>query len=243
MPTMNIFQNKVAIVTGASSGIGRATSLELAKKGTVVCLVGRNRKMLEKTARDIKNTPTHIYQIDLLNDKNLEKFVIRFKRDFNRLDFLIHSAGVITLGPFKTASIKDFDLQYKVNVRAPYLLTQLLLPFIKKCKGQIVFLNSTACLSPSINNGQYAATKAALKAVADSLRMEVNKDGIRVLSIFPGRTATPMQSYISKVEGKKYHPTHLIQPDDIATLIVHILNVPQTAQTTDIVIKPLKKSL
>lgn len=243
MLTMNIFQDKVAIVTGASSGIGRATSLELAKKGTVVCLVGRNRKMLEKTARDIKNALVHIYQADLLDDKDLEEFFHHFRKDFNRLDFLIHSAGIITLGSLATASITDFDLQYKVNVRAPYLLTQTLLPFIKKCKGQIVFINSSASLHPNAINSQYAATKAALKAVADSLRMEVNKDGIRVLSIFPGRTASPMQSYVHKVEGKRYFPLHLIQPTDLATIIINSLDLPKTIEITDIVARQLKKSI
>jgi NADP-dependent 3-hydroxy acid dehydrogenase YdfG len=90
--------------------------------------------------------------------------------------------------------------------------------------------------------GQYAATKHALRAVADSLRAEVNPAGVRVLSVFLGRTATPMQATVHQMEGRAYRPELLIQPQDVATLVLNTLSLPRTAEVTDIHLRPMIKS-
>jgi short-subunit dehydrogenase len=133
------------------------------------------------------------------------------------------------------------DQQFGVNVRGPYALTQAFLPLLRSSRGQIVFINSTAGLSAGPNVGQYAATKHALKAITDSLREEVNPDGIRVLSIFNGRTATPMQAAVHVAEGRDYCPEKLIQPDDVASVVVHALSLPKTAEITDVQMRPFAK--
>jgi len=92
------------------------------------------------------------------------------------------------------------------------------------------------------NVGQYAATKHALKAVADSLRDEVNPDGVRVLSIFAVRTASAMQETIHRLENKVYDSQLFLQPEDIASVVVNALTLPRTAEVTDIYIRPLVKS-
>jgi len=126
-------------------------------------------------------------------------------------------------------------------VRGPYLLTQCLLPLLRRRPGQVVFINSSAGLTARANVGQYAATKHALKAVADSLRDEVNRDGVRVLSVFPGRTATPTQEALHRLEGRPYRPERLLQPADVAAVVVHALGLPRTAEVTEIKIRPLVK--
>jgi NADP-dependent 3-hydroxy acid dehydrogenase YdfG len=141
------------------------------------------------------------------------------------------------------ASIDDLDRQYTVNVRAPYFLSQRLLPFLIAACGQIVFINSSVGLSvkrPEV--GQYAATKHALRAIADSVREEVNAKGVRVLSVYLGRTATPMQRALYSQEGKVYHPETLLQPEDVATVIVQVLMLPATAEVTEMSIRPAIKS-
>jgi short-subunit dehydrogenase len=115
------------------------------------------------------------------------------------------------------------------------------LPLLKMQKGQIVFINSSVGLVSKANLSQYAATKHALRAFADSLREEVNEMGIRVLSVFPGRTATPMQEMIFNWEGKDYPPTRLLQPQDVAAVVIHALSLPRTAEVTDISIRPMAK--
>jgi NADP-dependent 3-hydroxy acid dehydrogenase YdfG len=108
-------------------------------------------------------------------------------------------------------------------------------------QGQIVFINSSAGLTAKAGAGQYAATKFALKAIADSLRAEVNALGLRVLSVYPGRTASPMQAAIYKMEGKAYNPERLLQPEDVAACVINALSLPRTAEVTDIQVRPLVK--
>jgi NADP-dependent 3-hydroxy acid dehydrogenase YdfG len=108
--------------------------------------------------------------------------------------------------------------------------------------GSVVFINSSAGLATRANISQYSATKHALKAVADSIRAELNSDGVRVLSVYPGRTAGPQQEAIHKAEGKTYNPELLMQPADIARILVDALKVNRTAEVTDISIRPMRKT-
>ena len=185
------FSQQVALVTGASSGIGRAIATGLAAAGSDLCLAGRNLEALNQLEARLRPSASSVrsYRVDLSVDEEIEALRKSVEADFNRLDILVHSAGVLALAPLETARICDFDWQFRVNVRAPTLLTQALLPLLKKRKGQIAFVNSSVGLASKADNSQYAATKHALRAVADSLRDEVNHLGVRVLSVYPGRTA------------------------------------------------------
>src|SRR5207244_6434628 len=156
------------------------------------------------------------YQADLGLDSDITRLVASLKQDVKAIDTLVHSAGVIRLSSFESSSPDELDWHYKVNLRAPYLLTQGLLPMIKARQGQIVFLNSTAGLRAGAKASQYASTKHALKAVADSLREEVNSAGIRVMSLFLGRTASPMQASVDEMEHRKYGPELLLPPEERA---------------------------
>jgi NADP-dependent 3-hydroxy acid dehydrogenase YdfG len=105
-----------------------------------------------------------------------------------------------------------------------------------------VFINSTQGLRAAAGVGQYAATKHAMKAIADGLRDEVNGDGVRVTSIFLGRTATELQRAVFEAEGRKYPPGRLIQPADVADLVLFLLRLPRTSEATDIVLRPTQKA-
>jgi short-subunit dehydrogenase len=236
------FTGKTAIVTGASRGIGESIATALAARGTNLCLLGRNEKSLMQLADRIAGpNRVRVYRCDLAVPEQIENFAADFRRDFDSVDFLIHCAAIIALGPTQKSTVDTLDLQFSINVRAPYILTQALLPMLRSSRGQIVFINSTAGLSAEANSGQYAATKHALKALADSLRKEVNADGIRVLSVFNGRTATPMQAAVHAAEGRAYRPEKLIQPDDIASVVIHALGLSKTAEITDVQIRPFAK--
>jgi len=237
-------EDQIAVITGSSSGIGKSIALGLAKQGVQLCLLGRNLEKLEVVAEmSRKDSPlVKCYCIDLTKDEDIKKLQEKLNIDFEKIDLLIHSAGVIFLGKLEFSSVKDFDRQYKTNVRAPFLLTQTLLPILRFGKGQIVFINSSAGLKAGVNNGQYAATKSALKVIADSFRNELNVEEIRVLSVYPGRTATAMQETVSKMEGKEYHPELLLQSEDIATTVVNALRMPRSAEITNIHIRPFLKS-
>jgi len=240
---MTVFHNQVAVVTGASSGIGRALAMGLATQGAKLCLLGRKLDQLLAIAKIAEETSPQVvcYQLDLTLDEDIQQIQARLEVDYGQVDLLIHSAGVITLGEVKTAPVADFDWQYRTNVRSPYLLTQALLPQLISSQGQIVFINSSAGLTAKAGVGQYAATKHALKAIADSLRSEVNTLGVRVLSVFPGNTASPMQAAICEIAGKAYNPERLIQPEDVAAVAINALRLPRTAEVTDIQVRPFLK--
>lgn len=240
-----LLENQVAIVTGASGGIGQAIALALAAEGATLGLIGRNVKKLEGVAKAAYRTTAaraHTYPKDLTSDDDLRKLKEDLRRDFDRVDLVIHSAGCFFQGPLETASVKRLDLQYLANVRGPYALTQALLPMLKASKGQIAFINSSVIYNSRANVCQFAATQHALKAIADCLRQEVNHAGVRVLSVFPGRTATPRQENIHRQEDKVYRPEMLIQPQDVASVLVNALSLPRTVEVTDITMRPLLKS-
>jgi short-subunit dehydrogenase len=179
---------------------------------------------------------------DLAKDDEIEGLRHRIADTHERLDILVHCAGVIDQGKLAEAPISSLDRQYQVNVRGPLLLTQLLWPLLKKPRGQMVFVNSSAGLSVRARSGQYAATKRAFKALADTLREEVNSDGVRVLNVFPGRTATQLTAKLYAEEGRPYDPDVLLQPEDVASVVVHALSLPWTAEVTEISIRPMLKS-
>jgi NADP-dependent 3-hydroxy acid dehydrogenase YdfG len=235
-------KDRTCLVTGASSGIGRAIALALASVGARVCAVARRRDELEATANRATGTGRFVfYEADLVGDGEPGRLAKALLSREDGVDVLVHSAGTISLGGVETASVRDLDRQYAVNVRAPYLLTQALLPALRASEGQVVFINSTVGLAAKANVAQYAATKHALKAIADSLREEINPHGVRVVSVYPGRTATPLQAGIHAIEGKAYDPERLIQPEDVASVVLSALTLPRSTELTDLMVRPMLK--
>lgn len=234
---------RVALVTGAGSGIGRSIALALASHGFAVGLVGRTADRLQAVAEEARRTSPGVVWLpaDLSVDNQVAGLTHAVGTRFGRLDVLVHSAGGIRPGRVDQALVEDLDWQFRINLRAPFLLTQSLLPMLRASKGQIVFVNSAAALNPAASNGQYAATKAGLRTIADSLRMVVNPEGIRVLSVYPGRTASPMQAGVHQWEQRPYRPEMLMQPDDVANTVVAALLLPRSAEITDLMIRPMRK--
>lgn len=230
------------VVTGASAGIGQAIAVALAVAGATVFGVGRREDHLRAAAEVVKG-PGRIrpYPADLSDPTEIACVAERLCREASGVDVLVHSAGMYSRGPVETSSGDDFDLQYAINMRAPYLLTQALLPTLRASRGQIVFINSTIVFAPGANVGQFAATQHGLRALADALREEVNADGIRVASVYPGRTATPRQARIHALERKAYVPERMLQPSDVADVVLKILTVPRSAEVTDVRIRPMLK--
>jgi len=241
---MGTLAGQVAVVTGAGSGIGRAIAQALGSQGATVCLVGRTRQKLEATAAALgpDAPPAVTLPVDLVSDEQMDSLRAELERRFGRLDVLVLCAGEIAHGSVESAPVELFDKLYRANVRGNFRLIQGLLPLLKKGPGQIVVVNSSVGLSSRPNVGQFSATQHALKAVTDALRSEVNEHGIRVLSVYPGRVATPRMEAIYKKDGKEYKPELLLQAHDLASVILSVVILPRTAEVTDISIRPALKS-
>jgi short-subunit dehydrogenase len=240
---MITLKNQIAVVTGASSGIGRAIAAGLAVKGVKLCLLGRSVEKLRQLKEVLlQDSPrVEICKTDLTSEEDINTASSFVLQEYGAVDILVHSAGFLSFGPIEEAEPAGLDLHFKVNYFAPYQLTKSLLSALKEGRGQIVFLNSSAIQRAIPRLAQYSASKSALKAFADALREEVNPYGIRVLSIYPGQTATPMQRELYNKKGLDYNPEHLLQPDDIAEVVIHSLMVSNAAEITEIFIRPMQK--
>jgi len=236
---MTPVEGGAALVTGAGGGIGGAIVTELASRGVAVGLVGRRQAPLVRVAKTLGGSRHFVYEADLASDADVRATASSFVDRFGRLDLLVHSDGTHCTGLLEHADVHEFDRLWSTNVRSPFLLTQLLLPALRASFGQIVFINSSVGLRAPSGVGQFSATQHALRALADTLRAELNPEGIRVLSVFPGRTATERQRKIFRDEGRQYSPEKLLQPEDIATVVVDALALPRTAEVTDIQVRPM----
>lgn len=236
-------RGKVVVITGASGGIGEALAIQLAREGARLVLNGRSAEKLDLVAERARDLSPNVeaFAADLGEDDQVRVLADRALAAFGGVDVLIHSIGLFVGGSLANTPVEDLDRQYRINVHAPYLLTQALLPSLLSRQGQVVFVNSGAGYNPARAGWVgYAASKHALRALADGLREEVNKQGVRVLTVFPGRTATAMQEEVHRFEGRSYDPERFLQPRDVAAMVLNALALPRTAEVTDIHIRPMR---
>ena len=148
---MESLKDQIAVVTGASSGIGKAIALSIAEHGAEVCLVARRRELLDDVAKQVHalGSRGHACPADLTKDEDIRALGERCQKDFGRVNILVLCGGAIFHGLLAKASLADFDLMYRSNVRGHYLMIQTMLPLLRKSKGQIVFINSSAGLRSS----------------------------------------------------------------------------------------------
>ena len=223
---------QTAVITGASSGIGRAIAEDLARSGWRLHLLGRRMAALGGLSGDHT-----AWTCELRDDEAVDRTAAAIAQA-GPIDLLVHSAGVVTLGPIGQSPIADLDLNLAVNVRAPVLLTRLLLPSVVRARGQVVFINSGAGLTASAGWGHYAASKHAVRAIADSLREEVRSAGVRVMTCYPGRTATPMQQRVRQLEGQPYDADDYATAQDVARVVCEALALPRSAEVTELKVRP-----
>lgn len=231
-------EGTVALVAGASGDIGRAIAFQLLGVGAEVFMLGRDLARLRRPPPPEQAQGRYHFLVADLTDDGAAARLDAAIQPVGRLDVLVLSSGTYA----RSCEPSVFANQIAANLLGPYALIRHLLPLLIRSKGQIVFINSTQALKASNGVGQYAATKHAMKAVADSLRDEVNADGVRVMSIFLGRTAGERQCTIFATEGRPYRPERLVQPADVAQILLFSLQLPRTSEITDLVLRPMQKT-
>jgi short-subunit dehydrogenase len=220
------------LVTGAGSGIGQALADVLHARGDDLLLLARNEQRAGDLGR--RYPPADVRVADLAEPEGVAAVVA----DVDRLDAVVHAAGVVELGPVADLRPADLIAQLHVNLVAPTELTRALLPALRATRGQVVFLNSSAGLAANPGWSAYAASKFGLRAVADALRAEETGAGIRVTSVYLGRVATPMQEKVHRQEGIPYDAADWASPGSAAATIVHLLDLPPDSTVPDIRFRP-----
>lgn len=219
------------LVTGAGSGIGALVAAALLERGDEVHVVARSEQRATELAAQLPGAITLV--ADLAHPESVEALALP-----GRLDSVVHAAGVVQLGTVAELSVQDWAEQLRVNLVAPAALTRVALPALREARGTVVLVNSGAGLFAHPQWSAYAASKHGLRALADALRAEEAGHGVRVTSIYPGRTATPMQEQVHTQEGKEYDAADWIRPETVADAVLHVLDLPVDATVPDLTIKP-----
>lgn len=221
----------LALVTGASRGIGAEIAKQLAPTHRVL-LGGRDTEALARLAEQIPDaTPWPVELTD-------PAAVAEATREIDRLDVLVHSAGVADIASIENTPASMWQRLFEINVVAVAELTRLLLPALRLSHGQVVLINSGSGLRVNANWGAYAASKFALRAFGEALRLEEESHGIRVTSVHPGRTVTDMQRGVRTAEGGEFEAEKYLLPESVARAVLAAVSSSPDAHLTEISIRP-----
>jgi NADP-dependent 3-hydroxy acid dehydrogenase YdfG len=223
------------LVTGAGAGIGECVARRLAERGDELIVLARNEQRAAELTEALPGCTAMV--ADLADPARLTD-ALAGQQLPARLDSLLHVAGTVDLGAVGDLSAAVWRRTVDVNLLAPAELTRLCLPALRAARGHVVFVNSGAGLRANPQWAAYAASKHGLRALADSLRGEEREHGVRVTSVFPGRTATGMQAKVHEQEGRQYDPADWADPDSVATTILAALDLPRDAEVTDLRVNP-----
>jgi NADP-dependent 3-hydroxy acid dehydrogenase YdfG len=220
----------LALITGASRGIGKAIADALGDTHDLL-LGGRDEDALSSSAAELPSARP--WAVELTDQAALAAATA----DIDRLDVLVHSAGISRLGGLAELTAADWRESYELNVVAVAELTRLLLPALRAAAGQVVLINSGSGIKANPRWGAYAASKFALRAYGDVLRAEEEPNGLRVTSVHPGRTATDMQRDVRDFEGGPYAPEKYMRPSSVAAVVKAAIETPRDAHVHEIVIR------
>jgi len=228
-------RGRVALVTGASRGIGRAVAVTLAREGVQVALCARARDPLEETAAACgeHGVDTLVLPADLARPELTQGLVADTVARFGRLDFLVNNAGVFGGGAADRADLATWNRTIDVNLRSLMHLTRHALPAIEQqSRGAVVNIASVSGKQSHGGAADYCATKHAVVGFTGALFEDVRAHGVKVCAICPGFVNTDM------VAGDRLVPERMIQPEDIARTVLFVLRFPDTGCPVEIVVRP-----
>ncbi|MDJ1115469.1 SDR family oxidoreductase [Microbacterium dauci] len=223
------------VLTGAGSGIGQLLAQRLHERGDRLVLVARDAPRAEDFTAAFPGSTAIV--ADLAHPETLADAVAAADLPV-QVDALVHAAGIVDLGHVADLPVTSWNEQLAVNLVAPAELTRILLPRVRAARGQVLFVNSGAGLTAHPEWAAYAASKHGLKALADALRGEEAPHGVRVTTIYPGRTATPMQAKVHEQEGAAYDASAWIDPASVVTATLTALDLPRDAVISDLTVRP-----
>lgn len=222
------FNGKIAVVTGATSGIGRATTLAFAEQGATVLGIGRRAEALAELA----SNGVHTCQADLTDEEETVRAAETTLADFGGIDILVNAAGILELGDVTSTTLEDYDRMMNINVRSVLHLMQLFLPSLTERTGNIVNVSSVTGLRAFPGLLSYCVSKAAVDQLTRCTALELAPSGVRVNAVNPGVVQTnlhlsggmPSDTYVGFLEkSKATHPLGRVgRPEEIADLILYL---------------------
>ena len=229
-------KGKKVLITGASSGIGKAIALLFAREGADLCLVARREKELSKIGKQCRAYGVKV--LNLVTDITIKVQVERMARKslaaFKKIDILINNAGYGKYGPFTAVPIREWDKMWSVNVRGLVLVTQALVPsMIEQKNGHIVNISSIQGTQASPNSSAYCATKFAVTGLTEALSKELWKDGIKVSAVCPGGVLTPFLGIPPEQKNQEF-----LEPEEVAKVVLDVVTAPGKALIMKVVVAP-----
>jgi 3-oxoacyl-[acyl-carrier protein] reductase len=225
---------QVAVVTGASKGIGKAIAYALAREGAHTVLAARSTKELDAVVQDFTRQGLKASQVptDITIPSQVTALIEGTVDGFDRLDILVNNAGIGIFKNVEDMAVEEFDAMWNVNLRGVFLASKAALPaMIKANRGAIVNISSLAGKNSIKGGAGYCATKWALRGFSSSLMLEVREYNIRVVTIFPGSVATNFSQ-----TGKK--GPYITQPEDVADAVLFAVTAPERSMFSEIDVRP-----
>jgi short-subunit dehydrogenase len=224
-------------ITGASSGIGAAVAAMLHARGDELWLLAHGDERAHELWQRFPEA--EILVADLANPFALEMALLSTILP-SLLNCLLHIAGVIDFSRAADLRAGQIREQVNVNMVAPMIITRALLPALRRARGLVLIANSTATLSVGApGRSAYVASKSGIRGFADVLRLEESSHGVRVTTVFPGRTDTAMQEKVHEQEKRAYDAAQLMRPDTVARSILHVVDLPTDSTIHDLTIRPV----
>ena len=247
-------QGSVALVTGASSGIGQATARLLAARGATVALVARRADRLESLGGEIADAGGIALPIeaDVSQREQAEAAVDRTVEELGRLDVLVNNAGVMLLGPIADAPVEEWEQMVEVNLLGLMYTARAALPHLLEAAGReprqvadLVNISSVAGRIARKGSGVYNATKFGVGAFSESLRQEVARRNVRVSLVEPGAVATELQGHnrpqVREQIEKRFEDMDILQAEDIADAIAYVVTRPRHVAVNEILVRPTEQ--
>ncbi|MEW9547656.1 SDR family oxidoreductase [Nonomuraea sp. NPDC050783] len=220
-------ERPTALVTGASRGVGAAVARALGPTHHVI-LGGRDENALAAVAAELPDARPWPVELTRVTEADVA--------GVERLDLLVHSAGIVRMGLIADQPAAAWRETLEVNVVAVAELTRLLLPALRRAQGHVVCVNSGSGQRANPHWAAYAASKFALRAFADALRLE--EPGLRVTTVYPGRVATDMQHGVRRYEGGPFEPGKYLTAESVARAVLAAVNAGPDAHLTEVTVRP-----
>jgi NAD(P)-dependent dehydrogenase (short-subunit alcohol dehydrogenase family) len=223
---------RVALITGAARGMGAAIARRLAADGLAVVLADRRREAIDALAGELAAMGSRAValEVDLADAEQIARLEAAARSRFGRLDVLVNNAGVILPKGFVEATVEEWDRMMAVNLRAVFLLSRAALPELRRRRGTIVNIASTAGLRAQMENGPYCVAKSGVIMLTQALAQEVHADGVRVNCICPGAVDTPLLTEYAQARGRPEsigtlaEAGTLVPPQDIAAAVSFLVS-------------------